>query len=133
AVGVTRGEGAVGLRPVAFTGPSGENLTTCGTVIPAATITAAAPAVIASLRYLRRLARRLISSNVPGRGGSGSIRPVSQESTSSLCRSWRSGIAFPQRRLQPGTRGEQVRLDRALGPVQQGRDLPDREAGIVMQ
>ena len=57
--------------------------TTCGTVTAAATITAAVPAVMASLRYLRRRARRLIRSNVPGGGGSGSIRSLSQASTSS--------------------------------------------------
>ncbi len=58
-------------------------LTTWGTVTAAATITAADPAVMASLRYLRRRALRLIRSNVPGGGGSGSIRSLSQASTSS--------------------------------------------------
>src|SRR5438132_12336162 len=52
--------------------------TTCGTVTAAATITAAAPAVSASLPSLRRRARRLISSKVPGGGGRGSIRSLSQ-------------------------------------------------------
>jgi len=60
--------------------------TTCGTVTAAATMTAAELAVMASLRNLRRRARRLIRSNVPGGGESGSIRSLSQASTSS----WRS-------------------------------------------
>ena len=63
--------------------PSIGRLTTCGTVTAAATSTAAVLAVMASLRYLRRRARRLIRSNVPGGGGSGSIRSFSQASTSS--------------------------------------------------
>ena len=64
-------------------GFSAGRLTTWGTVTAAATITAADPAVMASLRYLRRRALRLIRSNVPGGGGSGSIRSLSQASTSS--------------------------------------------------
>ena len=72
-------------------GLSTGNLTTWGTVTAAATMTAAEVAVMASLRYLRRRARRLISSNVPGGGGSGSIRPLSQASTSLR----RSAITFP--------------------------------------
>ena len=115
--------------PVAVVGLSTGRLTTCGTVTAAATITAAAPAVMASRRYLRRRARRLIRPNVPGGGGSGSIRPSSQESRSSR----RSAIAVPQHAAQLGARREQVGLDRALGPVQQRRDLPQREAGVVVQ
>ena len=56
-------------------------LTTWGTVTAAATITAAEVAVIASLRILRRRARRLISSKVPGGGGSGLMRSLSQSSS----------------------------------------------------
>src|SRR6185295_3603314 len=104
-------------------------LTTWGTVTAAATITAAEPAVMASLRYLRRRALRLISSNVPGGGGRGSIRWLSQASTSSC----RSGIALPQHGLQPGPRREQVRLDGALRPPQQRGDLPDPEPPVVVQ
>jgi len=64
--------------------------TALGTVTAAATMTAAELAVMASLRNLRRRARRLIRSNVPGGGDSGSIRSLSQASTS-LSRSGRSG------------------------------------------
>src|ERR1700722_1303651 len=110
-------------------GLSTGRLTICGTATAAATITAAAPAPTASRRYLRRRARFLIRSKVPGGGGSGSTRPSSQESRSSR----RSGIAFPQRGLQLGPRREQVGLDRALGPVQQRRDLPDREPAVVVE
>src|SRR5262249_58425982 len=80
---------AEGVWPAPATGAavgfwfSTGRLTTWGTVTAAATITAALPAVMASLRYLRRRALRLISSNVPGGGGSGSIRSLSQASTSS--------------------------------------------------
>src|SRR5579862_8945341 len=49
-------------------GLAGVKFTTCGTVIAAATITAADPAVTASLRNFRRRARRLIRSKVPGGG-----------------------------------------------------------------
>src|SRR5271170_8355473 len=115
--------------PEAVVGFSTGRLTTCGTVTATATMTAAAPAPTATRRYLRRRARFLISSKVPGGGGSGLIRPSSQESRSSR----RSGIAVSQRRLQLGPRREQVGLDRALGPVQERRDLPDREAGVVVQ
>ena len=66
-------------------------LTTWGTVTAAATITAAEVAVMASLRILRRRARRLIRSKVPGGGGSGLMRSLSQASRSSR---W-SAIAFP--------------------------------------
>src|SRR5579863_610817 len=114
---------------VAVGGLSTGRLTICGTATAAATITAAAPAPTASRRYLRRRARFLIRSKVPGGGGSGSIRPSSQESRSSR----RSGIAVPQRGLQLGPRREQVGLDRALGPVQQRRDLPDREPAVVVE
>src|SRR5579863_548776 len=81
--------GGVGVaeRPLAagaaVGGFSTGRLTICGTATAAATTTAAAPAPTASLRYLRCRARFLISSNVPGGGGSGSIRPSSQESRSS--------------------------------------------------
>ena len=116
--------------PVAVAGLSTGRLTTCGTVIAAATITAAAPAVMASRRYLRRRARRLIRPNVPGGGGSGSIRPSSQESRSSR----RSAIAVPQRAAQLGARGEQVGLDRALGPARAcAATSRQREPGVVMR
>ena len=104
-------------------------LTTWGTVTAAATITAAEVAVMASLRILRRRARRLIRSKVPGGGGSGLMRSLSQASTSSR----RSAIAFPQRRLQLGAGREQVGLDGALRAAQQRRDLADREAAVVVQ
>ena len=127
-VGVAEEECPAAAADVVF-GLSTGRLTTWGTVTAAATITAAVVAVMASLRILRRRARRLISSKVPGGGGSGLIRSLSQSSTLSR---W-SAIAFPQRRLQLGARREQVRLDGALRPVQQRRDLPDPEAAVVVQ
>src|SRR5271165_1051836 len=110
-------------------GFSTRRLTTWGTVTAAATITAAEVAVMASLRILRRRARRLIRSKVPGGGGSGLMRWLSQSSTSSR----RSAISLLQRRLQLGARREQVGLDGALRPAQQRRYLADPEAAVVMQ
>src|SRR5258708_2686504 len=64
---------------------------TCGTTMIAAMTAASAPADTAAWRNLRRRARRLISSNVPGGGGGRSIRSCSQLFSSSP----RPSIALP--------------------------------------
>jgi hypothetical protein len=66
-------------------------LTSCGTVRAATTITAAPPAAMATWPILRRRARFLTRSNVPGCGSNGVTRSLSQESTSSRG----SSMGFP--------------------------------------
>src|SRR5579875_1152285 len=102
---------------------------TCGTTAIAAMTAAAVAADAASLRYLRCRARRLISSKVPGGGGSGSIFSCSHASRPSL----RSSIGFSEGGSQPRPRVEKIGLDGPLRTPEQRGDLADPEARVVME
>src|SRR6185437_666244 len=129
-----------------------------GTATPTAAATAAADATVTTaLRILRRRARLVISSKVPGGGGSGVTCWFSQRSSAS--RSLSAGIGFPSRataflarlpddpldghgtgaggprdrvlQLCPGM--VQVSLDRAFWLLKLGRDLLDAEPRVIVQ
>ena len=104
-------------------------MTSRGTVAMTA-ITAAAPAAAAAARVtLRRRARFLISSNVPGGGGSGRTCAFIHASRSSRG----SVICIPQGRAQPGPGVEQVSLDGSLRAAEERGHVADREARVVVQ
>src|ERR1700760_4479735 len=106
------------------------DVATRGTTTTAAATAAATAADTATCRYRRRRTRRLIRPNVPGGGGSGSIRSCSQRSRSSW--PW-SSIGLPHAGLEPVPGLEQVGLDRALRAPQQGGHLAHAEPGVVVQ
>jgi hypothetical protein len=83
--GVVEPDTAAGAPPTCL------DCTSCGTTIAAATTTAAAPAAMAACPSLRRRARFLIWSKVPGRGSKGVTRSSSQVSMSSRG----SSMGFP--------------------------------------
>src|SRR5499427_10569182 len=137
---VPEGDGRAGLGELCGTGvvepdnaagapPTCLASTSWGMTIAPATTTAAPAAAMAAWRILRRRARFLICSKVPGRGSKGVTRSSSQVSMSSRG----SSMGFPQHRAEPGPRVVQVGLDRALRPPEHLRDLPDREPGVIVQ
>src|ERR1700677_1168824 len=116
----------------------------------AAATAAADTMVTASLRTFRRRARRVISSNVPGGGGSGWacwLSPRASGARSSLASTvppalpspidrpaaFLAALALGQCLLEFGPGMVQVRLDRSLGPFHQRRYLLDAEPGVVVQ
>src|SRR5215470_20058686 len=137
---VPEGDGWAGLDEARCTGvgepdcASGVSPTCLASTIrgtntaPAATRAAPAAAMAACLS-LRRRARFLTCSKVPGRGSKGVTRSSSQVSTSSRG----SSMGFPQHSAEPGACVVQVGLDRALRPPKHLRDVPDREPGVVVQ
>src|SRR5260370_2500865 len=104
-------------------------MTKCGTLTAGATITAAPPAAMPACASLRLRARFVTRSNVRGFGSNGFTRSLSQMSMSSRG----SSMGFPQHRAEPGPRVMQVGLDRPLRPAQHLRDVPDGEAGVIVQ
>src|ERR1700685_2190343 len=99
--------------------------TTAMTAMPAP-----APAAAAAARVtLRRRARFLISSKVPGGGGSGCTWACIQASRSSRG----SGICVPEGRAQPGPGLEEVGFDGSLRAAEHRGHLADREARVVVQ
>src|SRR5215469_6087420 len=129
--------------PATWVGVTRSDISGGVTTTATATTAAADATLIASLRSLRRRARRVISSKVPSGGGSGRTCCSSQPSSRSRWSSAGIGLppslvslaVFPLREglLQPGPGMVQVCLDRAVGPLEQHRDLPDPEPGVVVQ
>src|SRR5690349_6361011 len=123
------GAGVVELELARGVSPTCLGSTRRGTAIAPATTTAAPATAMAACPSLRRRARFLTCSKVPGRGSKGVTRSSSQVSMSSRG----SSMGFPQHRAEPGACVVQVGLDRALRPPEHLRDVPDREPGVVVQ
>src|SRR5690348_14753066 len=121
--------GVVELDSATGAPPTCPGSTSRGTMIAPAATTAAPATARVACPSLRRRARFLTCSKVPGRGSKGVTRSSSQVSMSSRG----SSMSFPQHCAEPGACVVQVGLDRALRPPEHLRDVPDREPGVVVQ